>query len=44
MCYFGWRTIHTVRLLPEAYAAWDTGTLLIQYMESHGGMVAGLMG
>jgi hypothetical protein len=27
--------LHTVRHIPEAYAAWDTGTLLIEYMNRH---------
>ncbi len=27
--------LHTLRGLPEAYAAWDTGTLLIEYMKRH---------
>jgi hypothetical protein len=34
----GWAVysiIHTLRHIPEAYAAWDTGTLLIEYMKSH---------
>ncbi len=31
----GYSLWHTVRHIPEAYAAWDTGTLLIEYMESH---------
>ena len=33
--YFGYGIVHTVRHIPEAYAAWDTGTLLIEYMKSH---------
>lgn len=28
-------TVYTVRHVPEAYAAWDTGTLLVEYMKSH---------
>jgi hypothetical protein len=27
--------LHTLRGIPEAYAAWDTGTLLIEYMKHH---------
>jgi hypothetical protein len=27
--------IYTWQHIPEAYAAWDTGTLLIEYMKSH---------
>jgi hypothetical protein len=27
--------VHTLRHIPEAYAAWDTGTLLIEYMKQH---------
>ena len=27
--------LHTLRGLPDAYAAWDTGTLLIEYMKHH---------
>ncbi len=26
---------HTAALLPEAYAAWDTGTLLVEYMKAN---------
>ena len=33
----GYGVIRAVRCLPEAYAAWDTGTLLVEYMESHDG-------
>ena len=35
VAYFGYRIVHTVRQIPEAYAAWDTGTLVIEYMKSH---------
>ena len=24
--------LHTLRHIPQAYAAWDTGTLLVEYM------------
>lgn len=27
--------LHTLRHIPEAYAAWDTGTLLTEYMKQH---------
>ncbi len=27
--------LHTLRNIPEAYAAWDTGTLLTEYMKHH---------
>src|SRR5215212_9765303 len=27
--------LHTLRGIPEAYAAWDTATLLIEYMKEH---------
>lgn len=27
--------LHTLRGMPEAYAAWDTGTLLMEYMKQH---------
>jgi hypothetical protein len=33
--YFGYRIFYTVRHIPEAYAAWDTGTLLVEYMKSY---------
>jgi hypothetical protein len=35
--YFGYGMIYTLRHIPEAYAAWDTGTLLVEYMKSHNG-------
>jgi len=34
--YFVYDLVYTVRHVPEAYAAWDTGTLLVEYMKSHG--------
>ena len=40
LAYFGCviaYTVSTVRHIPEAYAAWDTGTLLVEYMKSHDG-------
>ncbi len=36
----GWFTISlvtTIREIPEAYAAWDTGTLLTTYMDNNDG-------
>jgi len=33
--YWGYGLIQTVRRIPEAYAAWDTGSLLVAYMEAH---------
>ena len=30
-----YRVLHTRRGISEAYAAWDTGTLLIEYMKEH---------
>ena len=33
--YFAFGVIDTVQHIPEAYAAWDTGTLLVAYMKSH---------
>jgi hypothetical protein len=33
ICFFGWRIYDTWRGIPEAYAAWDAGTLLVCYME-----------
>jgi len=33
--WFGYRTIAAVRQLPEAYAAWDTGTLLVEYLRAN---------
>ena len=36
-CYFGYGIVYTARHIPEAYAAWDTGTILIEYMKLHDG-------
>jgi hypothetical protein len=33
--WFGYGIVHTLNHIPEAYAAWDTGTLLVEYMRSH---------
>jgi hypothetical protein len=35
VAYFGYGIIYTLQRIPEAYAAWDTGTLLVEYMKSH---------
>ena len=35
--YFVGGTIYVWWHIPEAYAAWDTGTLLVRYMEKHDG-------
>src|SRR5882724_4095127 len=33
--WIGYRVVYTLRGLPDAYAMWDTGTLLVEYMKSH---------
>lgn len=33
--WVGDRLIYTLRHLPEAYAAWDAGELLVAYLETH---------
>ena len=36
----GWAAYHivsAVRSVPDAYAAWDTGTLIIEYLDTHDG-------
>lgn len=35
--YYVGATIYVWWNIPEAYAAWDAGTLLVRYMEKHGG-------
>jgi hypothetical protein len=38
LAVIGWiayRVLHTAAHIPEAYAAWDTGTLLVEYMKTH---------
>lgn len=35
VCFAGYSAIVTWRKIPEAYAAWDTGTLLVEYMKAH---------
>ena len=42
--FIGWRMVNTVRHIPDAYAAWDTGTLLVEYMRSHDNKMAVVMG
>ncbi len=37
LAWIGYGLYSTWRGIPEAYAAWDTGTLLIEYLETHGG-------
>ncbi|TWU35607.1 hypothetical protein Q31b_50420 [Novipirellula aureliae] len=32
-----WSVIRTIREIPEAYAAWDTGTLLTTYLDQNDG-------
>lgn len=33
--WIGYRAVYTLRHVPEAYAAWDTGTLLVEYLQTH---------
>jgi hypothetical protein len=33
--WISYEFLHTLAHIPEAYAAWDTGTLLIEYMKQH---------
>ena len=33
--YYACRVLYTLRHIPEAYAAWDTGQLLVKYMQMH---------
>jgi hypothetical protein len=33
--YIGHAIFQVLSRIPEAYAAWDTGTLLVEYMKSH---------
>lgn len=33
--WIGIRVVYSLRRLPEAYAAWDTGTLLVEYLRTH---------
>lgn len=35
LVYVAYSIIYTIQHIPEAYAAWDTGTMLVAYMESH---------
>lgn len=35
--YMAYQVFFVVNHLPEAYAAWDTGTLLVEYMDTSGG-------
>ena len=36
VAYIGYGILYTWRHIPEAYAAWDTGTLLVEYMKTPG--------
>jgi hypothetical protein len=33
--WYAYRVLYTLRGIPDAYAMWDTGLLLIDYMQSH---------
>jgi hypothetical protein len=33
--WYVYKIIFVTRHIPEAYAAWDTGTLLVEYMKGH---------
>jgi hypothetical protein len=33
--WFTYRTLFTLNHIHEAYAAWDTGTLLVEYLKAH---------
>src|SRR5258706_3383429 len=33
--WIAYSLIHTLQHIPQAYAAWDTGTLLVEYMKQH---------
>ena len=35
VCWVAYVVVRTQQHIPEAYAAWDTGTLLIEYMKQH---------
>ncbi len=35
VAYYGYRIVRVVNQIPTAYAAWDTGTLLVEYLKSH---------
>lgn len=37
IAYVGFDLWRTVKRIPEAYAAWDSATLVIEYMDTHGG-------
>ena len=38
VAYIGFDIWRTVTQIPEAYAAWDTASLVIEYMETHDGV------
>jgi hypothetical protein len=33
--WIAYGVVYTLHRIPEAYAAWDTGTLLVEYMKAH---------
>jgi hypothetical protein len=35
VAWIAYSLIHTLKHIPQAYAAWDTGTLLVEYMKQH---------
>jgi hypothetical protein len=35
VAWIAYSVIHTLQHIPQAYAAWDTGTLLVEYMKQH---------
>lgn len=37
VAYIGFDMWQTVKRIPEAYAAWDSATLVIEYMDTHDG-------
>lgn len=37
VAYIGFDMWRTVKQIPEAYAAWDSATLVIEYMDTHDG-------
>jgi hypothetical protein len=37
LAFFGWSAYKVVHRIPEAYAAWDVGTMLVCFMERNDG-------
>jgi hypothetical protein len=35
LAFIGYEYVYLNRHIPEAYMAWDTGTLLVEYMKTH---------